>query len=137
MVLANKLHALLQTDPNPDTVQLIKAFGEYQSAQEGRAKLFVTAGNMLLDKITWRTWFDWCSSLYVDPWLRPLLFRMVVLPFQAKAPTLDFVPFADERSGVIPWKRGGEDVPPQKSWFQILISLVRFVLGFARKEKLT
>jgi hypothetical protein len=136
VVLTNQLYALLQTEQDPSTAQLTQAFAAYQSAQEDRAKWFVFVGNMLLDKITWRTWFSWFSFRFVDPWIRSWLGKKLMLPFLARGPRLDFVPFEDECSGKTPWTYGKEVGPP-KSWLQALGGAVHSVLGFTRKEKST
>jgi hypothetical protein len=134
VILTNKLHTLLQTQSNPDTESLTKIFEEYQSDYEKRAKFFVDIGETLLDRATQRTWVDWVIDWYVDPWLRPIIFKKLLIPMLAKGPKLSFVPF-DERTGTTPWYDGRNLEIPGKTWYQRLSESILSTLGFREKAK--
>ncbi|KAH8900827.1 FAD/NAD(P)-binding domain-containing protein [Thozetella sp. PMI_491] len=134
VVLTNKLHALLQTDPDPDTEALTAAFKAYQAEQQERAGIFLYIGNSEMKKLTYDTWSDWFLSRYVDPMIRPLLQWIFMKPMVLESPILDFVPFEHEKSGDSPWKYGKQQ-PPPLTWYQTITRGIGSIFGLGDKTK--
>lgn len=113
--LGNHLHALLQSQSQPDTESLSKAFAAYQAQRMEVSTAWVTIARTNLDSILWRNWWHRFKTFEMTNLLGPLrLQRLFSGPMIAKAVRLDYVPFDNEQTGTVPWRFGEvEEDPPR------------------------
>jgi 2-polyprenyl-6-methoxyphenol hydroxylase-like FAD-dependent oxidoreductase len=104
VVLANKIHAVVQSNQRPDLNALTTAFAEYQTICQVETKAVSELSAMYVRAVTWSSWFEWFFMEYLSPWIWGEKKMMMKLGADviAKGRTLDFV-MHEEKHGKIPW----------------------------------
>lgn len=94
--LVNNLHRVLQRDPEPSRSALRRAFGAYQFERESPARLWLDISQLNLD----------LATASARPPLKTIdIADARFLPMVVNGPVLDVLPFTEERSGPLRWKR--------------------------------
>ncbi|KAH8660358.1 hypothetical protein BX600DRAFT_467596 [Xylariales sp. PMI_506] len=106
--LTNHLHALLLTDPNPDTPALTRAFEAYQNERYARMNILVQVGIRDLRLLIMDDWPSWLLWRYAVPLLMRLgLARRSTRQLVSASPKLDFIEF-EERPALVPWTKSSQ-----------------------------
>lgn len=96
ITLVNVLKRVLRSSPNPSEIDLRQAFIAYQGAREPAARLWMDISRVSLDLSTGPSQPALKAARIAD---------MRTVSLVANGPILDDVPFLEENSGFVPWKR--------------------------------
>lgn len=96
IALVNSLKRLLRSEPNPQYFELSQAFVAYQYEREAAAKLWMDISRLNLEL---------CIGPHQPALRTASIADLRAMPLVADGPILRHVPFPDEKSGLVPWKR--------------------------------
>ncbi len=108
VVLVNLLHQHLSSHPeegNIDAVELSKLLAAYQEERASRVKKAVHLSALLTRSGTWSTWTAYFLDRYLFPWIHASYWinKLIIFPFAASNPVLDWLPEKQLRVGRQPW----------------------------------
>ncbi|KAH8670849.1 hypothetical protein BX600DRAFT_231238 [Xylariales sp. PMI_506] len=106
--LANHLHALLQTKPNPDTALLAEAFAAYQAQRTDAVKYWCGLSHIHMKFITFdderqKQRFDSRASPDGPQLVEKAGFAKGYVETISQGIKLDYVPLPSELKGLVPW----------------------------------
>ncbi|KAI1453935.1 FAD/NAD(P)-binding domain-containing protein [Annulohypoxylon moriforme] len=101
-VLANQLHRILQSEPDPSTEAIEEAFAQYQRIRGREAGRLHEIGRKQIRGVTWETWSDWFFDRFVSPWVGVDTVAELIGKLVKRGQILEYVPFKD-RKVQVPW----------------------------------
>ena len=104
VLLVNKLHRTVQSNPQPGINALTRVFEEYQEIRQRETQIVSELSAKYVRAVTWSSWLEWFFIEYLAPWLfgEKEMMKKVGVDVIAKGRRLDFLAHED-KSGKIPW----------------------------------
>jgi 2-polyprenyl-6-methoxyphenol hydroxylase-like FAD-dependent oxidoreductase len=105
VLLANKLHKIMQSSPLPDTDRLTTAFEEYQEIRKIETRIASELSARYVRAVTWSSWIEWFFIEYLAPWVfgEQKMMKKLGIDVIAKGRKLDYIAYED-KYGTIAWE---------------------------------